>query len=153
MIPTRRNIHDPPTREVKGGFPVHYIYTVGISGEKFFNGLKDRKLMANKCESCSMTYLPPKMFCEDCFDELGDNTYVELDQSAELFSFSEVYTDFRGNPVDTSYFMALVKVEGSSTTFFHQLVDVDNPSIGMKLKPVWNDERTGSLFDLKGFTA
>lgn len=152
MLPTRRHNHDPPTVEVKGDFPVHYIYTVGISGEKFFQGLKDKKLVANNCSSCNRVYLPPKLFCEECFDELGDDTYAELAQSAELFSFSQVYVDFRGNPLETPYTLGLFKVDGSTTTFFHKLINVDQPSIGMKVTPVWNDNRTASIFDLKGFT-
>ncbi len=95
MLPIRRNIHNAPTREIEGDFPVHYLYTVGISGEKFFKGLKEQKLIGNTCEACNFTYLPPKMFCEDCFDELGDETYKELKTEGEIVSFSQVFYDHR----------------------------------------------------------
>ena len=121
MLPTRRNIHNAPTKEVEGDFPVHYLYTVGISGEKFFKGLKDQKIIGNTCEACNFTYLPPKMFCEDCFDELDDSTYKELGSEGELVSFSQVYFDFRGEKLAESYIMGLIKVEGSNTTFFHKM--------------------------------
>ncbi|MHA2253337.1 MAG: Zn-ribbon domain-containing OB-fold protein [Candidatus Kariarchaeaceae archaeon] len=151
MLPTRRNIHDPPTREILGGFPVHYLYTVGISGEKFFKGLKDQKILGNTCNACNMTYLPPKMFCEDCFDELGEGTYKELGTEGELVSFSQVFYDHRGDKLSDPYFLGLIKVDGSNTTFFHKLLNSSEPKIGMRVKAVWNSERIASIFDLQGF--
>ncbi|MHA2253408.1 MAG: Zn-ribbon domain-containing OB-fold protein [Candidatus Kariarchaeaceae archaeon] len=151
MLPTRRYTHNAPTKEIYGDFPVHYLYTVGIAGEKFFYALKDQKLLANTCPTCNHTYLPPKIYCEDCFDELGDESYKELDQKGNLFSFTEVYRDFRGHKLEKPYFLGLIKIQGSNTNFLHKLVNVSEPSVGMELKPVWNDERVGSIFDLQGF--
>lgn len=151
MLPTKRNIHDAPTSEVEGDFPVHYHYTVGIAGEKFFYGLKDQKFIANTCNSCDMTYLPPKIYCENCFDELGEESYKEVGPEGELFSFTEVHYDHRGEKLDEPYFLGLIKVNGTDTTFFHKLANISDPKIGMKVKPVWEDSREGSLFDLKGF--
>lgn len=153
MLPTKQDQHNKPTTSVRGGFPVHFHYTAGIAGEKFLYGLKDKKLLATTCGSCDTTYLPAKMFCEDCFDELGEDSWTELEQTGELFSFSEVFVDHRGNDLEKPYFLGLIKVKGSDTTFFHKLVDISEPVIGMEVKAVWADDREGSLFDLKGFTA
>lgn len=152
MLPTKRENQHMPRTEVEGDFPVHYIYTAGIAGEKFLMGLKEQKFLATDCPPCSMTYLPAKMFCEDCFVELGDDTYKEVGPNGEVFSFTEVFVDFRGDPLAEPYTVALVQIDGSSTKFFHKLVGVDNPSIGMKVKPVWASERKGSILDLEGFT-
>lgn len=150
MLPTKRDQQKLPTTSVYGDFPVTYLYTAGISGEKFFYGLKDQKFIANTCGSCNFTYLPPKMFCEDCFDELGEESYKEIETTGEVFSFTEVFYDHRGDKLPEPYFLALIKVDGSSTTFMHKLL-VSNPVIGMKVKAVWNDNRVGSILDLKGF--
>ena len=115
--------------------------------------LKEQKLIGNTCESCSFTYLPPKMFCEDCFDELGDSTYKELKAEGELLSFSQVFFDHRGDKLSEPYFLALIKVDGSNTTFFHKLLNQNDPKIGMRVKVVWNSERNASLFDIEGFEA
>jgi uncharacterized protein len=151
MIPTKRNQKGMPTKEVHGGFPVHWLYTAGDVNEKFFYGLKDQKLIANTCETCNYTYLPPRMFCEDCFDELGESTYKELPLSGELVSFTEVYKDHKGKPLSQPEVIGLVKVDGSNSVFYHKLINTSNPSVGMKVKPVWSDNREGSLFDLTGF--
>ncbi len=151
MLTKRRTPTDAPTKEVRGGFPVHFHYTTGIVGEKFFYGLKDGKLLANTCPDCSKTYLPPKMFCEDCFTELTDLDLKDLRQTGELVSFTQTFLDHRGEPLENPYYLGLVKVDGADTVFFHKLITSQKPSIGMKVKAVWNDERKGSLFDLKGF--
>ncbi len=150
MILNKRNQHKLPTTSVKGDFPVTYHYTAGIAGEKFFLALKDKKLLANTCDSCKFSYLPPKMFCEDCFDELDDGTYKEVDGTAELFSYSEVFYDHRGDKLEKPLLLGLFKLNGSSTIFMHNLL-VSEPKIGMKVKVVWSEHRVGSIFDLKGF--
>ncbi|MCY3410110.1 MAG: Zn-ribbon domain-containing OB-fold protein [Candidatus Heimdallarchaeota archaeon] len=150
MLPSKRDAHKFPTTSVYGDFPVTYHYTVGIAGDKFFSGLKDKKLVANTCPSCKQTFIQPKIYCEDCFDELGEDTYKEVAETGEVFSFSEVFLDFRGNKINEPYFLGLIKIDGTNTTFMHKLLDA--PEIGMKVKAVWNDERTGSILDLKGFS-
>ncbi len=151
MIPKRRTMTDAPTHEVRGEFPVHFHYTVGIVGEKFFLGLKDKKFLGVTCPDCSMTYFPPKMYCEDCFTELADLELKELAQEGTVESFTKVYKDHRGDALDTPYYLGLIKVDGTDTLFFHKLIGDAEPKMGMKVKAVWSSETKGSLFDLEGF--
>lgn len=151
MIPKHRPNTDAPTHEVRGGFPVHFHYTAGIVGEKFFYGLKDKKLLAVTCPDCSMTYFPPKMYCEDCFTELTDLELKELPQEGTLESFTKVFRDHRGDPLAEPYYLGLIKVDGADTLFFHKFIGDSEPEMGMKVKAVWSNETKGSLFDLAGF--
>ncbi len=151
MLPKRRTMTDAPTHEVRGGFPVHFHYTVGIVGEIFFNGLKEKKLLGVTCKECSTTYFPPRMYCEECFTELTDEEFKVLEQQGTIESFTKTYKDHRGNPLAEPYFLALIKIKGSDTVFFHRLINVDEPKIGMTVKPVWNETTKASLFDIVGF--
>ncbi len=151
MIPKRRTLTDAPTHEVIGSFPVHFHYTVGIVGEKFFMGMKNRKFLAVSCPDCSTTYFPPKMYCEDCFTELTDLEMKELPQEGTVESFTKVFHDHRGDRLENPYYLALIKVDGADTLFFHRLIGDSEPEMGMKVKAVWNTETKGSLFDLEGF--
>ncbi|MHA2503521.1 MAG: Zn-ribbon domain-containing OB-fold protein [Candidatus Kariarchaeaceae archaeon] len=153
MLPTQRDNHGAPTREIYGDFPVTFHYTAGIAGEKFLYGLKDQKFLATYCGDCDFTYFPAKMFCEDCFKEFDESDWKELELSGELFSFTKVYQGHDGSKLDEPYFIGLVKVSGSSTTFFHRLVDIADPKIGMAVKPVWATDRKANIMDLKGFTS
>ena len=153
MLPTQQDQHNKPTTSIRGGFPVTFHYTAGVATEKVFYGLKDQKFLATTCNSCNITYFPGKMFCEDCFEEFDDNAWKELETTGELFSFTEVYIDHRGDKLTQPYFIGLIKVTGSDTYFFHRLVGISNPEVGMSVKAVWEEDRKGSLLDLKGFTA
>ncbi len=50
--------------------PFHYEYTAGVAGERFLRGLQGGKLLAGVCPKCGKSYLPPKMYCVDCFVEV-----------------------------------------------------------------------------------
>jgi uncharacterized OB-fold protein len=152
MIPSQRDNYGAPTREIKGDFPVSYHYTAGIAGEKFLFGLKEKKFLATHCSECGYTCFPARMFCEDCFREFDDSDWKELETEGELFSFTEVFFGHDGKKLTKSYFICLVKVSGSNTVFFHKLLNTAETSIGMKVKAIWEENRTGSLLDLKGFT-
>lgn len=54
--------------------------------KKFYEYLKDKKLMTTKCKDCRNTYFPPRLFCPECF---GKNVeWVELPREGEIFSFT-----------------------------------------------------------------
>ncbi|MEM4372343.1 MAG: zinc ribbon domain-containing protein, partial [Metallosphaera sp.] len=44
-----------------------YVYTAGPDGEKFLRGLREGKILGRKCPRCGRIYVPPRMYCEDCF--------------------------------------------------------------------------------------
>jgi len=44
-----------------------YSYTAGQALSVFLNGLKEGKILGRKCNKCGRIYVPPRMYCEDCF--------------------------------------------------------------------------------------
>jgi len=64
-------------RRWDGDMPVRHRYTPGVAGDAFFTALKDRGvLLGSRCEHCSYTYVPARLFCERCFAELAADTEV-----------------------------------------------------------------------------
>ena len=64
-------------RHWEGDVEADYIYTSGVAGERFFVALRDEgRMLASRCAACKLDYLPPRMFCEDCFAELTE--YVDV---------------------------------------------------------------------------
>ena len=60
-------------RHWEGDVEADYIYTSGVAGERFFVALRDEgRMLASRCTACMLDYLPPRMFCEDCFAELTE---------------------------------------------------------------------------------
>ena len=59
---------DPP---LAGDIPVHHRYTLGVAGGRFFRAMRDERcLLASRCSNCREAFLPPKLYCERCFEEI-----------------------------------------------------------------------------------
>ena len=71
-------IRDPrKVRHVEGDMEVDYIYTAGVAGERFFIALRDEaKLYATKCSKCNFTFMPPRIYCDQCMTELS--SWIEV---------------------------------------------------------------------------
>jgi uncharacterized OB-fold protein len=86
-------------RRWEGDLPVRHRYTPGVAGDAFFTALKERGvLLGSRCEHCSYTYVPARLFCERCFAELAADT--EVGPGGELVSFTIVFQGIEGEPLD-----------------------------------------------------
>jgi uncharacterized OB-fold protein len=139
---------------VEGRVPIRHRYTPGVSGEVFFTALRDRgKFVASRCEGCAITYCPPRLFCERCFEGPLEAD-IEVGPEGTVESFSVGYTGVEGEPLDEPVTVALVRLDGADTVLVHFLVDSDHLMIGQRVQPVFlpKGKRTGSILDLRGFT-
>lgn len=148
-------ISDPrDVRRWEGGFPVGHRYTPGVAGAAFFAALRDRGVfLGSRCEACSYTYVPARLFCERCFAELAADT--EVGPGGVLRSFTIGFTDLEGDELDEPVAIGLVQLEGADAVLLHRLVDTgDEPlEIGERVEAVLRPEgeRTGSIDDVTGF--
>ncbi|MDI6708100.1 MAG: Zn-ribbon domain-containing OB-fold protein [Candidatus Thermoplasmatota archaeon] len=120
-------------KEVVGEIPVWYLYTVGIAGEKFFRGLKQGKLIGVRCDRCHKIYLPPKIYCLNCFKELTEKDYLEIDNEGEIYSFTQLQVDLECNKLDKPQTIAFVKFK-NVTGGLIQRIESKKLKIGMKVK-------------------
>jgi acetyl-CoA C-acetyltransferase len=145
----------PAPTKVEGGFPVRHRYTAGVAGKAFFEALRDRGVfLGSRCETCQITYVPARMFCERCFGELSAG--VEVGSSGVLESFSVGYVGVDGSPLDQPITLGLVRLDGADTVLMHLLTgfeEAEPVEIGQRVEAVLRPraERTGSILDLEGF--
>ncbi|AEB95903.1 MAG: Zn-ribbon domain-containing OB-fold protein [Metallosphaera sp.] len=83
-----------------------YVYTLGMDGEEFLLGLKKGKILGRKCPKCGRVYVPPRMYCEDCFRQ--NDSYVEVSEPY-LDSFTVIYYDDEGNKLESPLVIGLVR--------------------------------------------
>jgi uncharacterized OB-fold protein len=57
--------------------PLHYIYTAGIAGQSFMDGLKNGRIIVSRCDVCHTSYLPPKLYCVHCFRKVDSFIQVK----------------------------------------------------------------------------
>jgi uncharacterized protein len=148
-------IVDP--REVilrEGEVPIRHRYTPGVAGAPFFAALKERgEFVASRCEGCGITYCPPRLFCERCFDRLEADVTVGPGGTLESFSIGSVGVE--GEDLDEPVAVGLVRLDGADTVLLHFLVGAGEspPAIGDRVEAdlLPAGERTGSILDVKGF--
>ncbi|KKL59784.1 hypothetical protein LCGC14_2211840, partial [marine sediment metagenome] len=65
----------PLTIEARWDIP--YRHTAGQAASRFFRELKDNKrIMGVRCPSCHRVLVPPRSFCERCFEPIDE--WVEV---------------------------------------------------------------------------
>ena len=141
-------------RLFEGDFPVRHRYTPGVAGEAFLAALRDRGvLLGSRCEACSYTYVPARLYCERCFLELAAD--AEVGPGGTLESFTVGYVGLEGEPLEEPLALGLVRPDGADSMLVHFLVDWgDGPlEIGQRVVAVLQPKsrRTGSIRDLRGF--
>jgi uncharacterized OB-fold protein len=138
-----------------GEIPLTSLYTAGVGGQIFFAALKQHgKLIATRCRPCKQVYLPARSFCERCLGALSDQ--VEVKPTGQLVSYTICHVDRDRRPLRRPRALALVQLDGATTTLLHYLLDVSGPdkeSIGRQVEVVIKPkrQRTGSILDIEGF--
>lgn len=138
-----------------GEIPLENRYTFGIAGERFFRAIQERgEFLGTKCHRCSLTYLPPRIYCRRCFARL-DDSWVTLPPQGKLQTFTVLHRDSHDHPYETPRILGVIQIDRSNGSLVHyvQRVDPKKVRIGMKLRSEFRppSERTGSIHDIVGF--
>lgn len=135
-----------------GDLPVTSRYTYGLAGERFFRALKDEgKILGSRCPRCEITYVPGRVFCERCLAELND--WREVGNQGEVHTFTLVYVDLDGSPLEMPRPVAFVQIADGGLVHFLGEVDPDEIYIGMPVEAVLKPlaERKGDIRDILYF--
>ncbi len=130
---------------------------------KYLNGLKEKKILANRCHECGRTQVPPREICAVCrirceeWLEVGPKGNVRLVDTAYYASPDPLTGETR----ETPYGLAYILLDGckGQEVFPHFLRDDQldriemgwNEKKGTIVRPVWAEERTGKVSDIKYF--
>jgi hypothetical protein len=138
----------------KGDMETDYAYTLGIAGERFFMEIKENaRIMGVKCGKCSLIYVPPRLFCERCFEELTE--WVEMGKTGTVHTYTIAHIGLDGSQLEEPIIWAMIKIDGAHGGLIHKLhgVKPEDVRIGMRVEAVFKDkgERTGSIRDIRFF--
>jgi len=135
-----------------GDMEAVYVYTSGVAGDRFFTGLKKGKILAAKCSRCEKVFLPPRMYCEDCFSELTE--WTEIPNKGIVDTFTVAHVDRDENLLKAPEILAFIRMEGTDGGFVHKVnVPPETVRIGMQVKAVFKKEkeREGRITDILYF--
>ncbi len=138
----------------EGAIPVRYVYTFGLAGEKFFRTVKDKgTFLATYCEDCDISFVPPKIYCDRCFNEL--DSYIDVGTIGYVETFTLSFRNMDGSEKEAPELLAMVRIGDTDGGLIHYLkgFEVDEIGIGMPVKAVFKPkaQRKGSIEDIIGF--
>ena len=135
----------------EGQIPMSYIYTVGRAGEKFFREIMNGKFFGARCDACSVTYVPPRIYCERCFDRL-EQDYIDVGTVGTVHTFTVLYKNLDDSTKKEPSILAVIRLDGTDGGIVHYLGEVgpDEVCIGMKVKAALKPkkDRVGEIRDI-----
>jgi len=138
----------------RGNMPTEGRYTAGIAGERFFRAIKEEgQFLATICLDCDITYMPPRLYCEQCFATLEE--WIEVEPTGHVHTFTVVHYDLDEQPLPEPQILAFVTLDDTDGGLVHYLDEVEPEDVylGMPVEPVLKDqtERRGSITDIEYF--
>ncbi len=148
-----KNEMTPAHHMVTSEWNIRYRYPLGEVGARFFDGLKEKKILATRCTSSGISYLPPRAYCERSFEVC--DAWVEAEQHGVIEAATIVTAAFDNLP-SPPYAIAFVRLDGVDTAMVNFVRGIDLEEIdaaAQRLKPgsrvtvVFNDSPEGKITD------
>lgn len=135
-----------------------FEWSMGKYVSKFMAELRDnKKIIGSRCPQCKKVYVPPREVCGDCF--IPPDEIVELSGKGEIFCFTVLSFGFvdpdTGKQRPVPYTWAYIALDGADTCLPHfvKQTDLSVLRVGLRVEPVFEEERRGHLMDIRHFTA
>lgn len=135
--------------------PVQLDYTYAASAEesRFYRGLAEGRILAQRCPKCEKVYVPPRGACP--VDGVPTRDEVELPDRGIVTTFCIVNVPFLGQRIQPPYVSAYVLLEGADIPFLHLVLGCDAHEVrmGMRVEAVWKprEEWTTSMENIDHF--
>jgi uncharacterized OB-fold protein len=132
---------------------VRYNYPVGETGTRFFAGLREKKILATRCSTSGISYLPPRAYCERSFEACDG--WVEASQEGVIECATIVSAAFENLPAPP-YAIAYVRLDGVDTALVNFVRGLDLGDVkkaakkldpGARVKVVFDAQPRGSITD------
>jgi uncharacterized OB-fold protein len=121
---------------LKSARTLQITYNLPISRtSKFWEGLKEGKVYATKCQKCGKLHFPPVADCGECGS--SEVEWTELDGEGELVTFTEVVVKPASFSEEPSYIVAIARLkEDVKALAWLTGVEREDVNVGMKVKLV-----------------
>jgi len=140
----------------RGDMQADYLYPSGIAGDKFFKHLKEKdSFLATKCHKCKKVLFPPRLYCEDCFEEIPEENWMEVPASGVIKLFTLATINAHGKKMEQPKVIALINITNTDGAILGILnvKEFDKDYVGAKVKAILRtkDKREGTLKDILYF--
>jgi uncharacterized OB-fold protein len=129
-------------------FPGGYQRSLGPVVGAFLTGLRDGRILGVRTAS-GRVLAPPTEYDPGTGDPVLDD-YVEVGPAGTVTTWAWVSRPRPKHPLDHPFAWALIRLDGADTALLH-VVDADKVHTGLRVTPVWRDERVGHVLDIVCF--
>ncbi|BCU69677.1 Zn-ribbon domain-containing OB-fold protein [Stygiolobus caldivivus] len=137
-----------------------YAYTAGQAYSRFLLGLKEKKIIGRKCNKCNRVYVPPRMYCDDCFRPTDE--WVEVKDEGIVETAVASFISWTRERIEKPEIVGVIRLFPSTDRdwvfpgLFHRICveyeDVkDMVVLGKKVRALWKEDRVGSINDIECF--
>ena len=140
----------------RGDMQADYMYPNGVAGDKFFKHLMQKDtFLATKCDKCEKVLFPPRMYCEDCFEEILESNWIEVPSTGTVRLFTIATLNAHGEKMQEPKIIALIDIEQTDGALLGIIRsnDITKDFSGKKVKAILRsrDNREGTLKDILYF--
>lgn len=128
-----------------------YVRTLGPVMSRFFTGLRDGEIWANKTEGGTVM-CPPFEYDPSSGHDAVDE-WVQLDGSGTVTTWAWIDEPLRDHLLQEPFAWALIRLDGADTDLVHavRVADKGQMRSGMRVAARWRDERVGHMRDIECF--
>jgi len=134
-----------------------YNWALGQTWSRFFEALKEEKILGTRCRSCLKVLVPARSFCPGCYRDMEE--WV-VGQEGSVETWCLVNYRYLGQTLEPPYIIAQIRLDGASCGFTHLVggFDLTRPDEvrqrmrrGMRVRAVWREEKRGDIHDIAHF--
>jgi len=116
---------------------LHYQHSASAEESRYLRGLKEGRVVGQRCPACGKVYVPPRGACP--VDGVPTTTDVELPDRGIVTTFCVVNVPFPGQQVTPPYVAASVLMDGADIPFQHLILGCDPGEVrmGMRVRAAW----------------
>ena len=121
---------------LKSARTLHITYNLPISKtSKFWEGLREGKIYATKCQKCGRLHFPPVADCGDCGS--SNVTWMEWEGEGEIETFTQVVVKPASFANESDYIVAIARLkEGVRALAWLIGVEREDVQVGMNVRLV-----------------
>ncbi len=143
-----------PIEEIQTPIRLDYQYTAGEATARFLRGLKQGRILGQRCPSCRNVIVPARGACARC--GVATKEEIELPDVGTVTTFCVVHIPVPGSTVKPPFICATIQLDGADIGLFHLLGEIspDQARPGMRVKAQWKPREEGdyTLENIRYFT-
>jgi uncharacterized protein len=135
--PTPAVAHVADVTMVTTPIDLRVLHSASIQETRYLRGLKEGRLLGQRCPACGKVYIPPRGACP--VDGVPTEEEVELPDRGIVTTFCIVNVPFLGQKIKPPYVAAYVLLDGADIAFLHLILDcaAEDVRMGMRVEAVW----------------